>query len=127
MNLYFAYADMPVDPDFNWSPHFFTGMKAAGIPQFSQCESEASALDLDAGTPGVQPAEVHDIIQPMSVAWIEGLKKWVMFYGGGIDMTPLPQRGLPDCGILEVFAPRDPAAHAYPSLRHHPAGFRAET
>jgi hypothetical protein len=107
MNLYFAYADMPVAPDFDWSLNYFTGVDDAGIPQFSGRESEASALDLDAATAGVQPNEAVDMVQHMSVAWMEPLKKWVMFYGGGIDMTPLPERGLGDCGILEVFAPGD--------------------
>ena len=107
MNLYFAYADMPVAPEFRWSLNYFTGVDDAGIPQFSERESEASALDLDAAAPGVQPDEAVDIVQHMSVAWIEPLNKWVMFYGGGIDTTPVPKRGLPDCGILEIFAPVD--------------------
>jgi len=107
MNLYLAYADMPIAPDFSWDLKFFTGVDNAGIPQFSGRESEATALDLDSAAPGVQPDEVIDIIQHMSVAWVEPLKKWVMFYGGGIDSTPVPKRGLPDCGILEVFAPGD--------------------
>ncbi len=107
MNLYFAYADMPLAPGFEWSLKYFTGVDETGIPQFSGRESEASALDLDAATLGIQPNEVHDIIQHMSVAWVEPLKKWVMFYGGGIDSTPRPERGLGDCGILEVFAPGD--------------------
>jgi hypothetical protein len=55
----------------------------------------------------VQPNEVNDIIQHMTFAWVEPLNKWVMFYGGGIDVTPLPEWGLGDCGILEVFAGTD--------------------
>jgi len=107
MNLYFAYADMPVAPDFGWALNYFTGIGEKGIPEFSRRESEAEALDLDAATPGAQPNETVDIIQHMTVAWIEPLKKWVMFYGGGIDRTPVPQRGLGDCGILEIFSPSD--------------------
>jgi len=106
-NLYFAYADMPLAPDFAWSLNFFTGVDDAGIPQFSRRESEAAALDLDDAAPGVQPNEENDIVQHMSIVWVEPLEKWVMFYGGGIDVTPLPDWGLADCGVLEVFAGPD--------------------
>ena len=107
MNLYFAWADMPVAPEFTWSLNYFTGIDGAGIPQFSNRESEAAALDLDASAPGIQPNETNDIIQHMSFAWVGPLGKWIMFYGGGIDVTPLPDWGLADCGVLEVFAGSD--------------------
>jgi hypothetical protein len=35
-------------------------------------------------------AEAHDIVDQMSVAWVEPLAKWVMFYGGGMISLPSP-------------------------------------
>lgn len=100
MGLYFAYVDMPSGPGFSWNVKYYTG-SVDGIPQFSDSEKEAKALDLDAGTPGIQAEEAHDVTQQMSVAWIEPLNKWVMFYGGGI--TNLPSVPLPLCGVLQLF------------------------
>jgi hypothetical protein len=107
MNLYLAYADLPAAPDFPWRMQFFTGVDANGAPQFSPDEREAAELDLDDSTPGTQPDEVHDVIQHMSIAWVGQLNKWIMFYGGGIDVTPNPAFGLLDCGILQVFVQSD--------------------
>jgi hypothetical protein len=107
MDLYFAWADLPREPDFKWELHYYSGINRAGVPQFSLAENDAKPLDLDSNVDGVQPSEVHDIVQHMSVAWIEQLNKWVMFYGGGIDRTPVPAAGLVRCGILEVFVPMD--------------------
>ncbi len=84
LGLYFAYVDMPAGAGFPWQVHYYTG-NADGIPQFSLNENDAAALDLDSTTPGIQAGEVHDLVQQMSVVWIEALGKWVMFYGGGIS------------------------------------------
>jgi len=101
--MYFAYVDMPKGPGFEWNIHYFTGTDAKGVPQFSNREQDAAPVDMDSTQPGVQPKEVHDIVQHMSVVWIEQLHKWVMFYGGGISKFPIPQFA-PTCGLLEVFA-----------------------
>ena len=50
----------------------------------------------------MQTNEPYDIVNQLSVAWIGHLKKWVMFYGGGLTNLPYPPT-LIDCGILEIF------------------------
>jgi hypothetical protein len=65
------------------------------------------ALDLDSGQAGVQPDEVNDVIQHMSIVWIDDLKKWIMFYGGSMDVMPKPAIGLLECGFLQVFMQSD--------------------
>jgi hypothetical protein len=102
--LYFAYADMPAGPGFEWSVHYYTGSAADGTPQFSMNEIDAVPLDLDSTQPGDQPREIHDWIQHMSIVWVEQLNKWVMFYGGAISNVPIPAIGLPNCGVGELFA-----------------------
>jgi len=104
MGVYLAYVDMPRAPDFEFELHYFTGVDESGQPQFSTVEQEAMPLDLDASQDGNQPEEHHDIVNHMSVSWIEPLDRWVMFYGGGIDITPIPAAGLVNCGLLEIFA-----------------------
>jgi len=100
LGLYFAYVDMPSGAGFPWVVNYYTGSKD-DVPQFSREENEAMPLDLDSSIPGVQPAEVHDLVQQMSVVWIGQLEKWVMFYGGGIIDVPTP--ALPNCGVLQLF------------------------
>jgi hypothetical protein len=97
--LYFAYADMPAGPP-PWKLNYYTG-SANGVAQFSAQEKDAQPLDLDATRAGAQPEEVHDITNQMSVAWVEPLGKWVMFYGGGL--SNLPTAALQRCGVLELF------------------------
>jgi len=109
LGMYFAYVDMPRGPDFAWQPRYYTGTDADGTPRFSTVETEAVPVDLDASVPGVQPQEQHDLVQHMSVTWIEALGKWVMFYGGGVSRFPYPSWS-PDCGVLELFA-RDECRH----------------
>ena len=75
---------------------------ADGAAKFSPNESDAVAVDLDSTVEGVQAEEVIDIVNQMSVAWVEPLGKWVMFYGGGL--TTLPSQVLPNCGVLELFS-----------------------
>lgn len=100
MSAYFAYADMPAGPGFDWQLNFYAGA-AGGVARFSPHEKDAAPLDLDSSRAGVQAAEVHDIVNQVSVAWIEPLKKWVMLYGGGL--TKLPTAALPVCGVLQIF------------------------
>jgi hypothetical protein len=102
--MYFAYADMPAGPGFEWKVNYYTGSAADGTPRFSANEMDAAPVDLDSTQPGVQPREIHDWIQHMSIVWIEELGKWVMFYGGGISQVPNERFGMPACGIAEVFA-----------------------
>lgn len=101
--LYFAYADMPRDPNLSWQVSYFSGTSADGKPRFSSNERDAKAVDLDSTQPGMQSREAHDIVQHMSVVWIESLSKWVMFYGGGINDVPSSPLA-PTCGLLEIFA-----------------------
>jgi hypothetical protein len=101
LGLYFAYADLPNGPGFDWNLHYFAGMYE-GVPQFSGSEKDAVPLDLDSTQAGNQPQEQHDVVHQMSVEWIEPLGKWVMFYGGSVGT--LPSAFLPNCGVLEIFA-----------------------
>ena len=107
MNLYFAYTKMPTAPEFAWSPLYYTGLDSEGKPTFSPHEREAAPVDLNAALPGIQPDEEIDMVQHMSVVWVEPLKKWIMFYGGGIDATPRPEMFLPECGIMQIFIQSD--------------------
>lgn len=107
LGLYFGYVDMPTDESSLWEVRYFTGTDADGTPRFSSNETEAAALDLDATRAGVQPEELHDIVQHMSIVWIDHLKKWVMFYGGGMTRTDMGNPALGECGFLRVFAGPD--------------------
>ncbi len=98
--MYFAYADMPADTPRAWTFNYYTG-SVNGTARFSPNERDAEPLDLDSSRTGVQPEELHDISDQMSVAWVEPLGKWVMFYGGGL--TRLPTAVLKQCGVLELF------------------------
>ncbi|HEV7716456.1 MAG TPA: hypothetical protein VGO53_12740 [Steroidobacteraceae bacterium] len=106
LGLYFAYVDMPDGGSFSWQLRYYTGADAHGVPRFSTSERDAAPLDLDSSQAGIQSLETHDIVQQMSIAWIEPLRKWVMFYGGGISEFPIPGLG-PTCGVLEIFARRE--------------------
>jgi len=101
LGLYFAWVAMPRGPGLDWTVHYYSGT-VDGEPQFSLNEADSVPLDLDSTQGGVQPIEVHDIVQQMSVVWVDALGKWVMFYGGGISVLPSP--ALPTCGVLELFA-----------------------
>lgn len=74
LGLYFAYVDIPSGPESSWHPRYFTGTDKNGVPRFSPRESDAVPVDLDAGRPGVQSGEIHDVVQHMSVVWIDRLK-----------------------------------------------------
>ena len=99
--LYFAYVDLPAGSDYAWSPNYYTGT-VNGVPQFSANQKDALPVDLDSTRDGVQAEEMIDVVNQMSVAWIEPLQKWVMFYGGGL--TKLPTPALPLCGVLQLFS-----------------------
>jgi hypothetical protein len=93
--LYLAWVPMPArgaDGHFDWQPRFFTGLDAHAQPTFSAREVDARALDLDASQAGDQPTEVHDYIAQMSISWVPSLKRFVMFYGGGI--SPMFEKGV---------------------------------
>jgi hypothetical protein len=104
--LYFAYADLPVEPQLRWDVRYFAGVDERGVPQFSASERDAAPLDLDSTQPGVQPGEAVDVVDQASVAWVGTLGKWVMFYGGGMVRLPAPP-ALPNCGVLELFTGPD--------------------
>ncbi|MBI2994486.1 MAG: DUF4185 domain-containing protein [Gammaproteobacteria bacterium] len=100
LGVYFAYVDIPTGPGFAWNVNYYAGT-ADGMPQFSPDQKDAAPLDLDSTRVGVQPEEMHDIVNQLSVAWIGPLNKWVMFYGGGLGYSP--RTGLPTCGVTELF------------------------
>ncbi|HZF26735.1 MAG TPA: hypothetical protein VEZ88_10785 [Steroidobacteraceae bacterium] len=101
LGLYFAYVDMPGGAGYKWEPQYYAG-SVSGTPKFSANQQDAVPLDLDSTRDGVQDEETIDVVNQMSVAWVEPLKKWVMFYGGGL--SNLPTAALPACGVLQVFA-----------------------
>jgi hypothetical protein len=105
LGLYFGYVDLPKGPGYSWEVHYYRGSAADGTPRFSANQRDAEALDLDSKAAGIEAAEVFDVVNQMSVAWIPPLRKWVMFYGGGMTKLPLPP--LPRCGVLELFTGRD--------------------
>jgi hypothetical protein len=98
--LYFAWTDVPAGPGFTWRLNYYAGT-VEGIPRFSPHERDAVPLDLDSTRDGVQAEEIHDISNQMSIAWVEPLNRWVMFYGGGL--IKLPTEALKSCGVLELF------------------------
>lgn len=103
LGLYFAYVDMPANANSGWHVHYFAGLGRNGQPRFSSHQRDAVALDLNSTRPGVQSAEKYDVVNQMSISWVAPLKKWIMFYGGG--MSTLPTKSLPACGVLQVFVP----------------------
>jgi hypothetical protein len=89
---YFAYADMPrysASADFAWQPRYFTGLSAAGIPQFSDVEADAQPLTMNLEGPP-SPDEPWSLVNMISVRWITALGKWVMLYGGGSTLSAPP-------------------------------------
>jgi hypothetical protein len=100
LGLYFAYADMPAGDDGPFKLHSYSGTDAKGVPKFSRNERDAAAADLDSRRDGVQAAELYDVVDQVSVSWVEPLKKWVMLYGGGMITLPTP---IAQCGVLEFF------------------------
>ncbi len=100
LSLYFAYVDMPAGPGYAWKPMYYAG-SVDGAAKWSAEEKDAAPVDLDSTVDGMQAVEIIDIVNQMSVAWVEPLRKWVMFYGGGL--STLPTAVLPNCGVLELF------------------------
>ncbi len=105
LSQYFAYVDLPRATDYAWKPMYFTGTDANGEPRFSPNEIDARPVDMDASTAGVQPNDPIDLVNQQTIVWVPELKKWVMFFSGGIFAVPLPN--LPTCGLLELFAGAD--------------------
>jgi len=102
LGMYFAYVDLPRGQDYEWKPQYYSGTDDNGVARFSANEADAAAVDLDSSQPGIQTADQWDVVDQISVAWVEPLGKWVMFYGGGMINLPI-QPYLPLCGVLELF------------------------
>ena len=102
LGLYFAYADMPASGDSRFELSYYAGTGADGVPQFSRNERDAAAADLDSSRAGIQADETIDVVDQMTLSWVEPLEKWVMLYGGGMIKLPTPIT--PQCGVLEFFA-----------------------
>lgn len=88
--LYFAIADLPSfdgNGNFVWSPEYFTGTDAAGVPQFSSNQTLAKALDLSGLADGLAGADAEkwDVADQVSIAYVSALNKWVMLYGGDVN------------------------------------------
>jgi hypothetical protein len=108
--VYFAYADMPSyssTGNFTWNVHYFSGMgSSAGCtsggltgsyPCFSSQPTAASALDLKGTMSGLADttAELYDIVNQVTVAYVPQISQWVMLYGGdqtdgGLDLFAGP-------------------------------------
>jgi hypothetical protein len=71
-----------------WAPQYFAGYDADGKPKWSVDEADAfpvygadAAIDGDAGR-GEMPE--FDLVNQMSISFIEPLNRWVMLYGGDL-------------------------------------------
>ena len=123
--LYFAYTDMPtIDSNGapTWSPNYFTGVDHRGVPQFSVNQVDAVPLDLSGGAGDTD--ESIDVVNQLSVSWVEPLRKWVLAYGGDLDplLFDLFNPGAvrtPDGAVQVRFAdnPWGPWSPAEPLLR----------
>jgi hypothetical protein len=119
--LYLAWVPMPEVDDtghIDWRPQFFAGLDDEGRPKFVEREVDSVALDLDAATSGVQPEEVSDIIQQMSVSWVPSLQRFVMFYAGDFGQQFLD-------GIYRADTPlvnHDPLGSMFVRFAEHPWG-----
>lgn len=85
---YFAVADMPVlDADGApiWSPRYFAGLDDDGRPRFVSEQSAAVPLDLSGGAG--DPHESVDLVNQMTVSWVEPIARWVLIYGGDLDLS----------------------------------------
>jgi hypothetical protein len=102
LGQYFAYVDLPTADRLDWTPNYFAGLDGNGLPRFSPHEKDAVPLDQDSTRSGVQPRNVYDIVDQVSVAWVPQLSRWIEFYGGGMVSRPLPPLLL-NCGVLELF------------------------
>ena len=86
LHVYFAVADLPVHSaagEFAWEPRYFAGLSPSGEPQFSPVQGDAVPLDLG-GSPRPE-SEAFDVVNQMSISWVEPLGSWVMLYGGGAN------------------------------------------
>lgn len=102
VSQYFAYVDLPASEGYAWKPRYFAGLDATGSPTFSDNETDAKPVDLDSSQPGVQAVDDIDLTNQVSIAWVEPLSKWVMFFGGGVITLPM-KPNLEKCGLLELF------------------------
>ncbi len=57
-------------------------------------------------TSAINPGAEYDIVDQNTFAWVEPLKKWVMFFGGGLSTLPIPP-ALMKCGLVELFSGPD--------------------
>jgi hypothetical protein len=83
--LYLAMAELPeLDGGApTWQPRYFAGLDAKGAPRFIAEQRDAVALDLSGGEG--DPSEPYDLINQMTVSWVEPIGRWVMLYGGDLD------------------------------------------
>ena len=78
-----------------WAPRYFAGYREDGRPRWSDREADAAPL---------YPSE-FDIVNQLSVSWVEPLRAWVMLYGGDQLVTG----GVPEPRTYE--APEPGAVH----------------
>jgi hypothetical protein len=86
LHLYFAVADVPrysASGEPEWAPRYFAGLSPEGAPQFSTQQVDAVPLDLNGSPRAV--SETWDVVNQMSISWVESLGSWVMLYGGGAN------------------------------------------
>ncbi len=95
-SLYFAYSSIP-DAEHGWNRRYYYGTGKDGKPEFGPDESRASPVSM--------ATDEIDIVNQMSVVWLEQIGKWMMVYGGGV--TDIKSAFLPKCGLLQLFAGTD--------------------
>ena len=79
-SVYFAYVNHVPSYDangaFGWAPQYYT-RTVNGVAQFSPDQNQAAPLVL-----GTTTTDSVDIVNQLSVSWVDPIKQWVMVYGG---------------------------------------------
>jgi hypothetical protein len=78
-----------------WAPRYFAGCSAGGLPRWSDREADAAPLY----------GSEFDVVNQLSLSWVEPLRAWVMLYGGDQLVTG----GVPEPRTYE--APEPGAVH----------------
>jgi len=83
--MFFMYQPLPLmwfgDIIINWSPRFYAGLNANGVPQWTTIQRDAVALKMQTASPTYADSS---LAMQASVAYVAELRKWVMLYGGDV-------------------------------------------
>lgn len=75
----------------HWSPHYFAGYRNDGKPRWSEHEADAVPVygadvtrDADGGVRIASESPEFDVVNQMTVSYVEPLGRWMTFYGGDL-------------------------------------------